>query len=161
MYANEFITFLTYDDEHHRVAIANMPGLLPKPKFLSGVDHAAFTYADLGDLLLTYRRLERSGIKPHWCINHGGTTSMYYHDPDHNQVELQIDNFHSHDEMNAFLDAPRSLKMRLAWTSTPTKCWLASKRASRRRNWCAGRKFDRADPRRFRSPTLGGYTERC
>lgn len=106
MYANNFITFLTYDDEHHRVAIANMPGLLPKPKFLSGVDHVAYTYPNLGDLLQTYRRLERTGIKPHWCINHGGTTSMYYHDPDRNQVELQIDNFHSHDEINAFLGGP-------------------------------------------------------
>jgi len=26
-------------------------------------------------------------------VNHGVTTSMYYHDPDNNQVELLIDNF--------------------------------------------------------------------
>jgi len=26
-------------------------------------------------------------------VNHGVTTSMYYHDPDDNQVELLIDNF--------------------------------------------------------------------
>lgn len=106
MYGNEFVTFLTYDDEHHRVAIANIPGLIRRPKFMAAVDHVAFTYGNLGELLGTYKRLNELGIRPHWCINHGGTTSMYYHDPDHNQVELQIDNFQTHEEINAFLDGP-------------------------------------------------------
>ena len=106
MYANDFITFLTYDDEHHRVAIAKAPALLPKLRTQSGVDHIAFTYATLGDLLATYQRVNALGIRPYWCINHGGTTSMYYQDPDHNHVELQIDNFTTPEEINAFLDGP-------------------------------------------------------
>ena len=40
MYQNQQITFLTYDEEHHRVAIANVPGLFPKLKALAGVDHS-------------------------------------------------------------------------------------------------------------------------
>jgi catechol 2,3-dioxygenase-like lactoylglutathione lyase family enzyme len=106
VFADPMFTFLTYDEEHHRVAIVNMPGLLPRPRFMAGVEHVAFTYAGLGDLLATYRRLKGIGIMPYWCINHGGTTSMYYADPDGNQVELQIDNFESIEELNAFLHGP-------------------------------------------------------
>src|SRR4030095_2322762 len=50
-------------------------------------------YADLGELLSTYRRLKASGIEPARCINHGPTISMYYRDPDGLRVELQIDVF--------------------------------------------------------------------
>ena len=106
MFANEMATFLTYDEEHHRIAIARMPGLVRRPKFMASVDHLAWTYADLGDLLSTYKRLKALGIKPIWCINHGGTTSMYYADPDGNQIELQIDNFETNEDVNAFLAGP-------------------------------------------------------
>jgi len=87
------LAFLTYDDEHHRIAIARIPGLEDAPQTLAGTDHIAFTHADLGDLLSTYARLKSEGIEPYWCLNHGPTTSMYYKDPDGNRVELQIDNF--------------------------------------------------------------------
>jgi hypothetical protein len=40
----------------------------------------------------TYERLKAAGIRPEFTINHGPTTSMYYFDPDKNQVELQVDN---------------------------------------------------------------------
>jgi catechol 2,3-dioxygenase-like lactoylglutathione lyase family enzyme len=105
-YANEMITFLTYDEEHHRIAIANVPLLLPHPRFLAGVEHIAFSYATLGDLLATYRRLRGGGIAPYWCINHGGTLSMYYADPDGNLVELQVDNFEKPEDLNEFLYGP-------------------------------------------------------
>ena len=45
-------------------------------------DRAVRMIAGLGDLLLTYERLRESGIVPHWCINHGATTSMYFLDPE-------------------------------------------------------------------------------
>ena len=54
--------------------------------------------------LATYQRIDALNIQPYWCINHGGTTSMYYKDPDGNHVELQIDNFATNEEANAFLD---------------------------------------------------------
>lgn len=87
-----FLAFLTYDDEHHRVALVSDPGAAD-PGHVTGLEHVAFTYVGLGDLLHTYRRLRDAGIRPHWCINHGPTTSLYYRDPDGNQIELQIDNF--------------------------------------------------------------------
>ena len=92
VYANGFLGFITYDDEHHRVALINVGSGAEGPGG-AGLDHVAFTYATLGDLLETYARLRNAGVEPHWCINHGPTTSLYYRDPDGLQAELQIDNF--------------------------------------------------------------------
>lgn len=103
VYKDDTIAFLTYDDEHHRFAIANIPGLPDQPELAAGTDHVAFTHGSLGDLLYTYERLKAEGIMPFWCINHGMTTSMYYKDPDGNRVELQADNFPSVDEGNAWI----------------------------------------------------------
>jgi len=96
------ITFLTYDQEHHRLALVRVPRPLRLPglvwslhRKVWGFDHVAFTYPSLQALMSTYRRLAEVGIKPIWCINHGPTTSLYYEDPDGNRVELQIDNFDS------------------------------------------------------------------
>jgi catechol-2,3-dioxygenase len=90
-YANDFVAFITYDDEHHRVAFANLGATAQPAPDARGLEHVAFTYATLGDLLDTYERLKGLGIEPYWTINHGPTTSLYYRDPDGNQVELQID----------------------------------------------------------------------
>jgi hypothetical protein len=92
MFENEQLAFITYDSEHHRVAILGMPGVKPHVDGHAGLHHMAFTYANLGDLVHTYERLKGAGIAPQFCINHGPTTSMYYFDPDKNQVELQVDN---------------------------------------------------------------------
>ena len=98
--ANPFLTFLTFDDEHHRVAIVGMPDSTPQDRRAAAMDHCAFTYASLGDLLATFKRLRAQGITPYWCINHGPNLSFYYRDPDGNQVELQIDVFDSPDAVN-------------------------------------------------------------
>lgn len=104
------ITFLTYDQEHHRVALIKVPRVLRFPgtvwklhRKVYGVDHIAFTYRDLPDLVATYRRLADRGIDPVWCINHGPTTSLYYEDPDGNRVELQVDNFATNNELLEWL----------------------------------------------------------
>ena len=49
-----------------------------------------------------HRRLKAAGILPHWPINHGVTTSLYYRDPDNNRVELQIDNFATPAELDGY-----------------------------------------------------------
>ncbi len=71
-----------------------------------GLHHTAFTYGSVGDLLHTYRRLKGRGIEPYWTINHGPTTSMYYRDPDGNRIELQIDNFATAEEGQAWMHSP-------------------------------------------------------
>jgi catechol 2,3-dioxygenase-like lactoylglutathione lyase family enzyme len=101
------VAFLTYDDEHHRLAVCNVPRLAKKNPNACGMDHIAFTYANLGDLLATYRRLASLGIKPRWPVNHGNTISLYYQDPDDNRVELQIDIFPTAAELeNYFKNDP-------------------------------------------------------
>ena len=88
---NDFVTFLTYDDEHHRLAILSAPQCGDDDRSTAGLEHVAFTYDNLDDLLATYTRLKHEGIEPLVPINHGMTLSLYYADPDGNQVELQVD----------------------------------------------------------------------
>lgn len=101
-FANDEIAFISYDDEHHRIAFINIPGLAPQPAGTVGLHHVAFTYASLGELLGNYERLRDAGIVPLWCVNHGPTTSMYYGDPDENQFEFQVDNYATVEEAGEF-----------------------------------------------------------
>lgn len=88
---DEHIAFLTYDEEHHRIAIINAPYADPRNPASSGMDHMAFTFDSLQDLLLAYRQRKAYGILPVWCCNHGITVSAYYQDPDGNRIETQVD----------------------------------------------------------------------
>jgi catechol 2,3-dioxygenase-like lactoylglutathione lyase family enzyme len=95
-YQNPAFAFLTYDDEHHRFAFANLSVIAPDAvesdsRSGIGVNHVAYTYADLGTLLETYDRLKQLGIAPYWRIHHGVTVSVYYRDPDGNRMEFQVD----------------------------------------------------------------------
>lgn len=101
-FANDEISFLCYDDEHHRVAFVNIPDLDAQPAGMVGLHHIAFTYESLDDLVNNYERLKGEGIEPIWCVNHGPTTSMYYADLDGNQIELQVDNYDTVEESGEF-----------------------------------------------------------
>ena len=107
-YQNPGLAFLTYDDEHHRFAFANMALFQPdgtetERQGAIGVDHVAYTYASLRDLLENYARLKEKGILPYWRIHHGITVSLYYADPDGNQMEFQVDSYGSSEEATAFM----------------------------------------------------------
>ena len=106
-YQNPALAFMTYDDEHHRLLLADMSVIQPDGtetdnKSTIGVDHVAYTYASLSDLFESYARLKEKGIKPYWTIHHGITISMYYADPDGNQMEFQVDCFDSSEESSKF-----------------------------------------------------------
>jgi catechol-2,3-dioxygenase len=105
-YENDFISFITYDDEHHRIALIAVPGTGPKIRTSAGLEHIAFTYESLADLTLAYQQRKALGIEPVWCVNHGPTTSIYYQDPDGNQLETQVDNFDTVEEATAFMTGP-------------------------------------------------------
>ncbi|MET8210442.1 VOC family protein [Streptomyces sp. NPDC005373] len=127
VHENQAVAFLTYDDEHHRIALTDPDGIaklaaehggdgaeglvpssraeLPADLPPHGLMHIAFTYGSLLDLLENYERLAGNGIKPVTVINHGTTTSLYYADPDGNNIELQIDNFATADEGTAFMES--------------------------------------------------------
>jgi catechol 2,3-dioxygenase-like lactoylglutathione lyase family enzyme len=101
-FENGGLAFLCYDDEHHRVAILNIPTLADQPEGMVGVHHIAFTYDSLTDLLENFERLGKLGINPVYTINHGPTTSLYYADPDQNQLEFQVENFDTVEESGKF-----------------------------------------------------------
>ena len=111
-YQNPVLAFLTYDDEHHRVALLNYSlvagdeGERNLARGKVGVDHLAYGFASLTDLLEKYGQLKTLGIEPYWCIHHGVTISLYYADPDGNQMEFQVDCFGSNDAANAFMQGP-------------------------------------------------------
>ena len=94
VFRNTEIAFLTYDEEHHRIAIIRAPE--------AGVHHVAYGFESFAELLGTYERLKACGIVPFWAVNHGPTTSLYYRDPDGNQMEFQVDNFDSTAEAAAY-----------------------------------------------------------
>ncbi|KAJ5633486.1 Glyoxalase/Bleomycin resistance protein/Dihydroxybiphenyl dioxygenase [Penicillium lividum] len=102
-YGNEVISFITYDEEHHRVALIGIPSTGPKVPTSCGLEHIAFTFSSLSDLLKSYRHRKARNIDPVWCVNHGPTTSIYYRDPDGNMLETQVDNFDTVEDANAFM----------------------------------------------------------
>lgn len=102
------LSFITYDEEHHRLGIALPPGNPEKleraPAGAPGLMHLAFTYASLRDLLSVYERLGTSGTKPVFAVNHGPTVSLYYNDPDGNGVEFLVDRFADAKGAQDFID---------------------------------------------------------
>jgi catechol 2,3-dioxygenase-like lactoylglutathione lyase family enzyme len=104
-FRNDKLCFLTYDHEHHRVAVINVAGLPEQDTATSRLAHLAYTYDDLGSLLAAYKRLKAEGIVPFRPIHHGPTVSMYYRDPDGTAIELQVDAFKTKEEAQAYFDS--------------------------------------------------------
>ena len=131
-YQDPAIAFLTYDEEHHRFAFVNMDLIDPggggsDDRGVLGVDHVAYTYASLSDLFDNYSDLKAKGINPYWCIHHGITVSMYYGDPDGNQMEFQVDCFADSDHANAFIH--RSFAINPIGVEYDPDEWLAEVRS--------------------------------
>jgi catechol-2,3-dioxygenase len=130
---NPVMAFLTYDDEHHRFAFIDLAVVQPdvqdsEKHGLVGVEHIAYTYSSLEDLLENYTRLKSNGILPYWCVHHGLTVSMYYADPDGNQLEFQVDCFASTEESNAYIRGP-SFSINPVGVEFDPEDWLTEARA--------------------------------
>lgn len=98
------LCFMTYDDECHRFAFANLDILKPDASDSGtgdiGVNHVAYTFASAGALMETYAALKAAGIEPYWPIHHGMTLSLYYQDPDGNRLEFQVDTIDARDAVD-------------------------------------------------------------
>ncbi len=132
-HADPALAFLSYDDEHHRFAIANLDVLRPddrerEKKGLVGVDHVAYTLDSLEDLLDSYAELREKGIRPYWCVHHGITVSMYYKDPDGNQTEFQVDCFPSSDATVGYMKGPAFAENPVGVEYDPDD-WLSRRKA--------------------------------
>ena len=107
VYQDETLSFLTFDEEHHRVALLHPPaGFTQKTATTAALHHSAYTFANIDDLLERYTMLRDKGITPAVCVAHGVTTSLYYRDPDRNFVELQIDRFADPDNATRYMNGP-------------------------------------------------------
>ena len=118
---NPNLVFLTYDDEHHRLAIVQAQNLEEVPRGAAGVDHVAYTLETLEDLLALYKRLKGEEILPVWSVNHGMTTSLYYEDPNSVRVEFQVDNFETKEELNAYIHGEAFAKNPIGVAFDPEK----------------------------------------
>jgi catechol-2,3-dioxygenase len=107
VYEGHGLSFVTFDDEHHRIAFMSPPvPLEAKSPAAAGMHHVAYTFAKLDDLLDRCTDLKARGIEPLAPVQHGVTTSIYYRDPDGNFVEMQVDNFPDADEATAYMTGP-------------------------------------------------------
>ena len=89
------VAFASNDEVNHRISIFEMPGLSVDRDRLrhAKVQHVAFSYKGLDDLLGTYIRLKNKGITPVWAADQFFQTAIYYQDPDLNTLELNVNNF--------------------------------------------------------------------
>ncbi|KAI0018574.1 Glyoxalase/Bleomycin resistance protein/Dihydroxybiphenyl dioxygenase [Xylariomycetidae sp. FL0641] len=102
------MAFLSYDSEHHRLALVASSGPQPSQQVpaSTGLHHLSFSFETLQDLTTAYTQRKALGILPAWSVNHGPTTSIYYRDPDGNHLETQVDNM-SADDANAYLESSK------------------------------------------------------
>lgn len=99
---SEVINFLTFDHSQDRLAIIATRQAIAQAG-TTGLDHIALEYRSLQDLVAIYHRAGERGLRPHWCVNHGIATSMYFHDPDGRSIECSVGHFPTRDAVNAWL----------------------------------------------------------
>lgn len=105
-FRNELAAFMSFDDEHHRFVLWDDGETEEKSPSAGGVDHVGFGCGGPAELADEYDRLKGLGILPALCVNHHFTSSLYYRDPDGNEVEVTCDNFPSKAECSAFMETP-------------------------------------------------------
>ena len=106
LYQSDLISFLAYDNEHHRIAIANTSDVLKELSILErfvmrfkiflnrkipsieGLDHISYRINPIERWFKFYFDAKERGLIPLWTINHGGISGIYYQDPDGNLVEI-------------------------------------------------------------------------
>ena len=70
VHQNPALAFLTYDDEHHRFAFANLDILKPggsEERGEIGVNHVAYTYGGIGDLSMNVSSLRSARFSERSC----------------------------------------------------------------------------------------------
>jgi len=89
------MAFVSNDEAEHRIVFFEIPEVTnnPEKNRLPGLQHVAFEYQNLDELLGTYVRLKNLGILPVWVADQGVGMCFYYEDPDQNIVELNINNY--------------------------------------------------------------------
>jgi catechol-2,3-dioxygenase len=89
------VAFTSNDEINHRISFFEVPhATIDSDRSRHArVQHIAFAYGTLDDLLGTYVRLAKLGMTPMWAADQWFQTAIYYEDPDKNIIELNVDNF--------------------------------------------------------------------
>jgi catechol 2,3-dioxygenase len=89
------VAFATNDEVNHRLSFFETPdaSIDHDRARHARVQHIAFAYDTLDDLLGTYVRLKKLNMKPLWAADQFFQTAIYYEDPDGNIIELNVNNF--------------------------------------------------------------------
>jgi catechol-2,3-dioxygenase len=103
LFQNDWAAFLTFDDEHHRLVIWTDEATRDRDPDSACIDHLCIALPDFEALAARYERLKRIGVLPSLTVNHRFTTSLYYRDPDGNELEFSVDNFATKEEGTAFV----------------------------------------------------------
>jgi len=89
------VAFATNDEVNHRLSFFEASGVSidNERERHARVQHIAFEYETLDDLLGTYVRLKKLAMDPLWAADQFFQTAIYYEDPDGNIIELNTNNF--------------------------------------------------------------------
>jgi catechol-2,3-dioxygenase len=87
--------FVSNDEVNHRIAMFEIPDVVvdPEKPRHARLQHVAFEYQTLDELLGTYVRLKGLGILPVMAADQRVQIALYYEDPDQNSVELNVNNY--------------------------------------------------------------------
>lgn len=89
--AGRGVAFLGWGPGHHQLALhAVGQDAEPGPRGGAGLSHVAFEIEDRNALLRMYRTLAATGLRVS-AVDLGVSWSLYFHDPDGNEVEIYCD----------------------------------------------------------------------
>jgi len=85
--------FASNGRDHHELAIAEVGADAPSPQPKQvGLVHIAFRLNDEDHLRAAYKEFKEKNVPIVFTVDHGITKSIYFRDPDGNQLEVYCDN---------------------------------------------------------------------
>ncbi|MGD0579863.1 MAG: VOC family protein [Bryobacteraceae bacterium] len=87
------VFFASNGRDHHELACMEVGMDADAQRFRSiGLQHIAFRLRDEDHLRAAYREFKNCAVPIDFTVDHGVTKSIYFHDPDGNQLEVYCDN---------------------------------------------------------------------
>jgi catechol 2,3-dioxygenase len=86
--------FLSFNGrDHHEIALFEIGSQAEAPKASqTGMLHVAFRLRNEEDLVAAYKELKAKDVPVSFTVNHGVSKSVYFRDPDNNELEVYTDN---------------------------------------------------------------------
>ena len=100
---NQFLSLMTFDEEHHRLGIVQLPQPAARNPDDGGASAFGLHLPQPGKPAHQVRGPEEGGHPSARARAAQPQTSLYYRDPDDNTVELQIDNFTTLEEATQYM----------------------------------------------------------